>query len=122
MTAKRPSLHPLEAHALTVGEPGRDIAAGQAGLALRHFFLRAAQRFPPGRPVRRPWQGGIDDFLDLVEAQDEFGPSLLFQIITQRVVVVHLDARLYLSRLDRAFTLTRSETKARIGAASATDC
>ena len=103
MTAKRPSLHPLEAHAFAVGEPGGDIAAGQSGLALRHLFLRAAQRFPPGRPVRRPRQGGIDDFLDLVEAQNEFRQDLLLQIVTQRVVVVHLNARFCLSSLDGAF-------------------
>jgi len=31
---------PLEPHACAVREPGSDVAAGEAGLALRHLFLR----------------------------------------------------------------------------------
>src|ERR1700680_1050860 len=66
-------LHPLETHALAVHETCRDVAAGKAGLALRHLFLRAAQRLPPRRPMRRARQRRVDDLLDLREAQHEFG-------------------------------------------------
>ena len=86
-------LHPLEPHALAVREPGRDVAAGEAGLALRHLFLRAAQRLPPRRAMRRARQRRVDDLLDLLEAQHEFGELLLLQIIAQRVVVVHVCPR-----------------------------
>ena len=45
--------------------------------------------FPPRRPVRRARQRRIDDRLDLLEGQHEFGKILLLQIVPQRVVVVH---------------------------------
>ena len=38
-----PRLHPLELHAFPVRLPCRDVAGLQAGLALRHLLLRAAQ-------------------------------------------------------------------------------
>src|SRR6202048_833135 len=87
-------LHPLEPHPLAVREPGGDVAAGEAGLALRHLLLRAAQRLPPRRPVGRARQRRVDDLLDLLEAQHDFGELLFFQIIAQRVVVVHGRPRL----------------------------
>src|ERR1700679_3566251 len=92
----KPSLRPLEPHAVAVGESGGDIAAGEAGLALRHLLLRAAQRLPPGGAVRRARQRRADDLLDLVEAQHEFGPRLLLQVIAQRVVIVHGRSRYFL--------------------------
>src|ERR1700733_5462310 len=92
---RKTSPRPFEPHAAAVGETGGDIAAGEAGLALRHLLLRAAQRLPPGGAVRRARQRGVDDLLDLIEAQHEFGPRLLLQIIAQRVVVVHGRSRYF---------------------------
>src|SRR5882757_6275717 len=86
-------LHLLELHVLAIRQPGRDVAAGEAGLALRHLFLRAAQGFPPRRAVRRARQRGVDDLLDLLEAQHEFGKRLLLQIIAQCVIIVHVYPR-----------------------------
>jgi hypothetical protein len=96
--------HLFKSHILPIGEPGRDVAGGEAGFALRHLFLRAAQGFPPRRPLRRARQCRVDDFLDLLEAEDEFSLGLPGQIIAQRVVVVHLNVRLYLLCADSAFT------------------
>src|SRR6266478_6071872 len=84
-----PRLHPLEPHALAVGLPRRDVAAFEAGFALRHLLLRAALGLPPRGAMRRARQGGVDDLLDLLEAQHEFGKLLLLQIVPQQVVVVH---------------------------------
>src|ERR1700722_15962040 len=85
------SLHPFEPHTLSVRHPGRDVAAGEAGLALRHLFLRAAQCLPPRGALRGARQAGLDDRLDLLETQDEFGARLLFQIIAQREIGPGLD-------------------------------
>src|SRR6476469_10099217 len=73
--------HPFEPHALAVRKPSGDVAAGEAGLALRHLLLRAAQCFPPRRPMRRARQRRVDDLLDLLEAEYEFGQRLLLQVI-----------------------------------------
>src|SRR4030081_632258 len=86
-------LHLLDFHILPTRLPRRDVAAGEAGLALRHLLLRAAQGFPPRRAVRRARQRRVDDFLDLLEAQHEFGKRLLLQVIAQRVVIVHVYPR-----------------------------
>src|SRR5258706_9113163 len=83
------SLHPLEPHALAICQPCGDVAAGETGFALRHLLLRAAQRLPPRRAMRRARQRRVDDLLDLFKAQHEFGQLLPFQIIAQRVVIVH---------------------------------
>jgi hypothetical protein len=40
--------------------------------------------------MRRARQRRVDDLLDLLEAQHKFGQLLLFQVIAQRVVVVHV--------------------------------
>src|SRR5947207_535867 len=58
-------------------------------VALRHLFLRAAQRLPPRRALRRARQRRVDDLLDLLEAEHEFRQRLPLQIIAQRAVVVH---------------------------------
>src|SRR5665213_138175 len=79
----------LEPHALAVGEPCGDVAAFEAGFALRHFFLRTAQGFPPRGAVRRARQRRVDDLFDRSEAQHEFRGGLLLQVIAQRFVVVH---------------------------------
>src|SRR5271165_3018084 len=94
--------HPFEPHALAIREPCRDIAAGEAGLALRHLFLRAAQGLPPRGPMRRARQGRVDDRLDIFEAQHKFGQLLLLQIIAQRVVVVHERSRYFFMSARRA--------------------
>src|ERR1700719_667350 len=83
------ALHPGKTHALAVRKPRGDIAGREAGFALRHLFLRAAQGLPPRRAMRRARQRSIDDLLDLFEAEHEFQQLLPFQIIAQRVVVVH---------------------------------
>src|SRR4051812_9478367 len=81
--------HPFEPHALAVGEPRRDVAAFDAGLALRHLLVRRAHGVPPRRPLRRARQGGVDDLLDVVEAQREFRQRLPLQVIAERGVIVH---------------------------------
>ena len=44
---RRLSLHFLEPHAVAVRQPCGDEAGGEAGFALRHPLLRAAQGLPP---------------------------------------------------------------------------
>src|SRR5258708_16274364 len=85
--------HPLEPHALAVGQAGGDVGAGDAGLALRHFVLRAAQRLPPRRALRRSRQGGVEDLLDPLKGQHEFGEGLRLQIVAQQIIVVHVGPR-----------------------------
>src|SRR5580693_583276 len=98
-TTELPSLHPLEPHAFPVGLPGRDVTAREAGLALRHLLLWTAQCLPPRRALRRARQRGIDDRLDLVEGEHEFGKLLLLQIVTQRVIIVHGQTRWMFKRI-----------------------
>src|SRR5260370_1497232 len=95
ISAKLTSLHPPEPHVLAIGEPCGDIAACEAGLALRHLLLRTTQRLPPRRTMRRARQRRVDDLLDLLEAQHEFGQRLLLQIIAQGVVIVHGRSRYF---------------------------
>src|SRR5438067_12432267 len=78
------SLHLLEPHALAVREPGGDVAAGKTRLALRHLFLRAEQRLPPPRAMRRARQRRVDDLVDLLVAEHEFQLRLLLQVIPNR--------------------------------------
>ena len=82
-------LHPGEPHAFAVRQPGRDKASLEAGFALRHLFLRAAQRLPPGSAMSCTRQCRIEDLLDLIEAQHEFRRLLLLQIVAQRVIMGH---------------------------------
>src|SRR5258706_4091166 len=97
-TSQPDSLHPLEPHALPVREPCRDVAAAETRLALRHLFLRAAQRLPPRRAVRRARQRRVDDLFDFLEAQHEFGQRLLLQTIPQQVVIIHGRSRISADR------------------------
>src|SRR5271156_3446502 len=82
--------NPFEPYALAIGESRGDIAARKTGLALRHLFLRAAQGLPPGGAMRRARQGRVDDLLDRIKTQHEFGQLLPLQIIAQRFVIVHV--------------------------------
>src|SRR3954452_24439710 len=50
-----------EFHAFAVRLPGRDIAAFETGLTLRHLLLRAALGLPPRGAMGRTRQRRIDD-------------------------------------------------------------
>src|SRR5690606_29617144 len=78
-----------------------------AGFALRHFLLRAAARLPPGGALRRARQGLADQFLDLLERENEFGSGLPLQIVAQGVVVAHVGL-LFVA------VLPRTEDRARV--------
>ena len=69
-------LDPAEPTPLPAGRPGGDIAGRQAGFALRHLLLRAAQGVPPGGALRCPRQRVTHDLLDLVEAQRQLVQGL----------------------------------------------